>query len=295
MSAFTFIYLIILLSIVNVNKLVSIYTFILMCLIISTPEIFIFSIILEKSHDILYNKYNCIKERLDIMDINMMDKILEIFTKILIIFLILPVHEFAHAWAAHKMGDDTAAYAGRLTLNPLAHIDIVGALCLLLTPFGWAKPVPINPLKFKKQRLGVAVTAAAGPLSNLIVAFIATVIYRILANLPNAVEWYYGATGETTPFFILMYIIRFFISVNIGLAIFNLIPIPPLDGSKIVSYYTSAKFDRWIYNNQMIVNIVFLGIIVTGILDKPLQFLTEHVINFFSLITDFIPKLMGAN
>lgn len=102
--------------------------------------------------------------------------LLEIFTKVIIIFLILPVHEYAHAWAAHKMGDDTAAYSGRLTMNPLAHIDILGALCLLFTGFGWAKPVPINPLKFKKQRLGVADTAAAGPASNLLVALIALLV-----------------------------------------------------------------------------------------------------------------------
>ena len=94
--------------------------------------------------------------------------VLQIITKILIIFLVLPIHECAHAWAAHKMGDETAAYSGRLTLNPLAHIDILGALCLLITGFGWAKPVPINPLKFKKQRFGIAITAAAGPLSTAV-------------------------------------------------------------------------------------------------------------------------------
>lgn len=220
------------------------------------------------------------------------DMVIKIFTKILIIFLILPVHEFAHAWAAHKMGDDTAAYAGRLTLNPLAHIDIIGALCLLITPFGWAKPVPINPLKFRKQRLGVAVTAAAGPISNLIVSFIALVIYRILIIRPNFQIAVFS--GGYTPQSILLYVLSCFVTINIGLAIFNLIPVPPLDGSKIVSYFTSAKFDRWIYQNQFIVNMVFLGVIITGILDKPLNFLGSHIINLFWTATDFIPKLMGA-
>ncbi|MGN1481525.1 site-2 protease family protein [Porcipelethomonas sp.] len=243
--------------------------------------------------------------------------LLELFTKVLIIFLILPVHEYAHAWAAHKMGDDTAAYAGRLTMNPLAHIDIFGAICLILTGFGWAKPVPINPLKFKKQRLGVAVTAAAGPLSNLLVALIAFLIYRILtasAFFRDGISILYtqysnideilnqpltgsslekSANGMNYMFFIL-FILECFIVINIGLAIFNLIPIPPLDGSKILSYFTSAKFDRWISNNYMIVNIVFMLVIITGVLNGPLGWIRNQLLNFLWFITGFIPKLMGA-
>lgn len=251
------------------------------------------------------------------MDIETLGKILQIMTKVMVIFLVLPIHEYAHAWAAHKMGDDTAAYSGRLTLNPLAHIDIIGALCLLLTQFGWAKPVPINPLKFKKQRMGIALTAAAGPVSNLIVAFIATIIYRIVTSLSfftdridilydkfyNVDEYVeeplmastliYNAENAS-PLFLALYIIEFFIIVNIGLAIFNLIPIPPLDGSKILSYFTSAKFDRWIYEHYMIVNIVFFGIIITGVLSRPISVVRNIFVDFFFLITGFIPKLMGA-
>ena len=220
--------------------------------------------------------------------------VLQIITKILIIFLVLPIHECAHAWAAHKMGDETAAYSGRLTLNPLAHIDILGALCLLITGFGWAKPVPINPLKFKKQRFGIAITAAAGPLSTLAVSFIAMIIYRIVLSLPGGSGYFLSSAGDITGGFVILYILQFFILVNIGLAIFNLIPIPPLDGSKIISYFTSAKLDRWIYEHQLIVNAVFFAVIITGILSKPLNIIGGYVYDLFWFITNFIPKLMGA-
>lgn len=220
--------------------------------------------------------------------------VLQIITKILIIFLVLPIHECAHAWAAHKMGDETAAYSGRLTLNPLAHIDILGALCLLITGFGWAKPVPINPLKFKKQRFGIAITAAAGPLSNLAVSFIAMIIYRIVLSLPGGSGYFLSSAGDITGGFVILYVLQFFILVNIGLAIFNLIPIPPLDGSKIISYFTSAKLDRWIYEHQLIVNAVFFAVIITGILSKPLNIIGGYVYDLFWFITNFIPKLMGA-
>ncbi len=243
--------------------------------------------------------------------------VIQIFTKVFIVFLILPVHEFAHAWAAHKMGDDTAAYSGRLTMNPLAHIDIIGAICLLLTGFGWAKPVPINPLKFKKQRFGVAVTAAAGPLSNLLVGFIALIGYRfliaseffrnglselyahysnideILATPLSASALEYSANGMNYMFLILC-VLEYFIIINIGLAIFNLIPIPPLDGSKIVSYFTSAKMDRWFQQNAMVISIVFMVIIFSGALNTPLSWLRNGLLHFFWFILGFIPKLMGA-
>ncbi len=226
------------------------------------------------------------------MDIEKFETAIEIFSKIVIILLVLPIHEFAHAWAAHKMGDDTAAYSGRLTLNPLSHIDIIGAICLMLTPFGWAKPVPVNPHKFKKPRLGMALTAAAGPISNLIVAFISMIVYRIVVSLPSVNNMYYSS--EITPVIIILYILYFMVSVNIGLAVFNLSPIPPLDGSKIVSYFTSAKFDRWIYEHQMIVNIVFISIVLSRVLNGPLTFIIDKIYNLFWLMTNFIPKLMGA-
>ncbi len=224
--------------------------------------------------------------------------IIEYGARVLIIFMILPIHEFAHAYCAYKLGDNTALYKGRLTMNPLAHIDIVGAACLLLTGFGWAKPVPVNPLRFKKYRAGMALTALAGPLSNVIVAFFATIGLRFaiaLNNdnymLKNGIIYYMSGTNDE-PIYYLILLLYFFVSVNIGLAIFNLIPIPPLDGSKILSYFTSSKYEKFLYENEMVIKLVFIVVVATGVLSKPMNFLGGKVFDFFVLLTDWVEKLV---
>jgi Zn-dependent protease len=126
------------------------------------------------------------------------------------------VHEYAHGWAAFKLGDPTAKAAGRLTLNPLKHIDPVGAISMILFRFGWSKPVPINEYNFEKREIGTALTALAGPLSNM-----------LLALLGGLLNWIIKPDG------ILFVILFVFVSINISLAVFNLLPIPPLDGHKI--------------------------------------------------------------
>lgn len=216
--------------------------------------------------------------------------IIQYGTRILIIFMILPLHEYAHAWMAKKQGDDTALYSGRLTLNPIAHIDPIGALFLLLTGFGWAKPVPINPLRFKNQRKGIAITAAAGPISNLIAAFLSMILLKVLLLTPFYENLYIDfAAGESNMIYII-HVIYYFVEINIGLAIFNLIPIPPLDGSKIVSYFTTAKFDRFIMQYQQIIYILFIFLLFSPILRTPLMFIRGAVYDLFNLMTSFIPE-----
>lgn len=127
------------------------------------------------------------------------------------------VHEYAHAWAAYQLGDITAKAQGRLTLNPISHIDPIGALLMVVARFGWSKPVPINEYNFDNPVLGTALTAAAGPISNLILAILSAFIFNLLP-LPLLAQLF-------------MYT---FISVNISLMVFNLLPLPPLDGHKIV-------------------------------------------------------------
>ena len=240
-------------------------------------------------------------------------------TRVFIIFLILPIHEYAHAWAAHKLGDDTAKYQGRLTLNPLAHVDIVGALLLLFTGFGWAKPVPVNPLNFSRQynefvetksgkqkkvrkgvslRGGMAITAAAGPISNLIFAFISMIIFRIISTISFLNFGFYDLVVSSDMLInvviALNWIFYFAAYINIGLAIFNLIPIPPLDGSKILGYFTSAKVDRFLQDNSRYLSLILLLLICTNILSRPLNAIINGLMDFMVFCTDWIPTLLGA-
>lgn len=231
------------------------------------------------------------------------EKFLDFMVRLLIIFLILPVHEYAHAWMAYKLGDDTASYQGRLTLNPLAHLDIFGGICLLLTGFGWAKPVPVDPLRFHRKhsmRFGMAATAIAGPLSNLIVAFIGTIIIRIYSITPYYTEYlrdtylYDAAEFSYTDAPLLIYhFIAAFISINIGLAVFNLLPIPPLDGSKVVAYFTGPKVERWFNQNAQLVNIIFICLLATRILTFPLSIVSGLIEGGMYFITSWIPMLFG--
>lgn len=159
------------------------------------------------------------------------------------------VHEFAHAYTAYKLGDLTAKINGRMTLNPLAHIDPVGAIMMVIARFGWSKPVPVNEYNFKNPVLGTALTSLAGPASNLILAVLGAVPLRFLIHSNEL-------TPDTLRANFLITTFRTFILVNLSLGIFNLIPLPPLDGHKIVRaflpeqlrYYWEelAKYSTWI-------------------------------------------------
>ncbi|MCD7741954.1 MAG: site-2 protease family protein [Ruminococcus sp.] len=214
------------------------------------------------------------------------DTIIQFGVRIMIIFLVVPIHEYAHAWSAVKLGDDTPRYQGRLTLNPVAHIDIIGAICLLFAGFGWGKPVQINPRNFREYRKGNALCAAAGPLSNLIVGTGGMIIYKIF--------WYAYISSLSQTLYWLAFIMYYFTVVNLGLAVFNLIPIPPLDGSKIVSYFAGNKWDGFMYRYQRQISIVFMLLIISGVLDTPLGYIQNGMFWLIDKITFFVDLIGKA-
>ncbi len=163
-----------------------------------------------------------------------------------VLLLSLSLHELSHGYASYMMGDPTAKNAGRLTLNPLAHLDPIGALVLIMTRrFGWAKPVPINPRYYDNPRRDLMLVSFAGPASNLALAAFFAIIINIMPLITgqSLVGLLYGMRGNTM--IIIVNFLYLAIMINISLAIFNLLPFPPLDGSKILRGVLPAKFDRY--------------------------------------------------
>ena len=215
---------------------------------------------------------------------------LDLFTivvRIIVLFVTIPVHEAAHAWTADRLGDPTARYRGRLTLNPMAHFDPMGAVAMVVTGIGWAKPVPINPLNFDDRKKGMAISAAAGPISNLLLATVSLIISKILLFIGFA-------TGFGTVMSTLYTIFSTMTTINVSLAIFNLMPFPPFDGSRIFNYFLS---DKWYFkimeHEQQIFTAVFL-LLVLGVFDAPLSFLSGAVLRILNKLTFFVEMFLNV-
>ena len=173
--------------------------------------------------------------------------------------LSLSVHEWAHAWSAHRLGDDTAEKLGRLTMSPLAHIDPIGTflLPLLGVPFGWAKPVPVNPSRFRRgvsMTTGMMITAAAGPISNLVLAVLSAIVLGLLLRF-DVVRGPNGGIGE---------LLIMAIQLNISLAVFNLLPVPPLDGSRVVEGLMPYRLRPMWEQFQRFGRFALLGLVLFG-------------------------------
>lgn len=195
-----------------------------------------------------------------------MEIIQQIIFLIPILLISLSFHEFLHGYASHKLGDPTPKMNGRLTLNPIAHLDLMGSLVLLITRrFGWAKPVPINPRYYDNPRKGMMIVGIAGPGANFILAFIFSITIKLIVNFSQ-----YSIRGYGNSFMnLLLQFLVMAIMVNLSLAFFNLIPIPPLDGSKILRGFLPAKFDQYFYKLEGPAGMVVLVILLyTGIIWK---------------------------
>ena len=201
--------------------------------------------------------------------ISFLDVLAQVVSVLFVIFCILPLHELAHAWVANKLGDPTAKYSGRITFNPLASVDPMGAMMLLLVGFGWAKPVPVNPNYFKKPKRDMALTALAGPMANLLSAFVGAVLYLAVI--------FYMPSGAPTRFLSVM--LSYYVAVNVSLAVFNFIPIPPLDGSRILGAFLSDRLLAKYYSYQSMLSMLLMIMLVTGALSGPLATVQNFFLN----------------
>ena len=196
--------------------------------------------------------------------------VINLCVRVFIIFCVLPIHEYAHGLVAYKLGDNTAKLKGRLTLNPLAHVDPMGALMVLLVGFGYAKPVPVNIGRFKrgKRKQYMALTAFAGPVSNLIMATIFTFLYCLVYH-----EFLY--TNQSMVYVALFFSVA--AQINISLAVFNLLPIPPLDGSRILNAFLPDRIYYKIMQYERYIVLVVFALIFMNVLDTPIALLTNII------------------
>ncbi|MEG1125581.1 MAG: site-2 protease family protein [Oscillospiraceae bacterium] len=214
----------------------------------------------------------------------MSNRIIIYAIRALVMLLAIPVHESAHALVSSWLGDSTAKDNGRLTLNPMAHFDLLGAMCMILTGFGWARPVPIGANRFKHPKLGMAVSALAGPVSNLLLGYFGYIAYKLTA---------YTLTGRTQSILLLFF--QTFVLINVMLAVFNLIPVPPLDGSRIAlaflpqrMYFSIMRYEKYIF-------LALFVVLAMGVLNLPISIVNNFFLDMFNKGTMFIDYMfMGT-
>lgn len=213
--------------------------------------------------------------------------VIHVLAILMVIFLVLPFHEWAHAWVASLLGDTSIKYRGRLSLNPLSHIDYMGALCLLLFGFGWAKPVPVDDRNFKNPKVGMAITALAGPVANIVAGIAGGFIfYGFMYLAPSVVLNKIG--------YYAMMFLQYYIVLNCSLAVFNLIPIPPLDGSKIMFAFLPDKAVYKFYQYQQYFTIALFALLWVGVFNIPLNFLESLLLKVIEFVCSFPFKLIAG-
>lgn len=217
------------------------------------------------------------------------EMLLYLLTMVLMLGFIMPVHECAHGLMAKALGDDTAERAGRLTLNPMAHLNLYGALLMFLIGFGWAEPVPVSPVSFRnqKRRQGyMALVAFAGPLSNLIMAILGAVIFRAGLCFKMSEDFYFAFS----------YVMMYIVILNIGLAVFNMLPVMPLDGSRILNWIMPDKLMYKIEHALSRVNpIVYLVVffVLIRLISGPLWRVEYSLFEWILGGVDWVFNLLG--
>ena len=197
------------------------------------------------------------------------------------VILSMSIHEVAHGLVSYWMGDPTAKLEGRLSLNPFKHIDWAGLVCLLFFGFGWAKPVPIDSRYYKDAKTGIIWTSFAGPVANFLLSFICVFLFYALYKF--APQFIFTAAGN-----FISSVLSYTGLISTGFGIFNLIPIPPLDGSKVVfSFLPDDKYYKFIEGAPWM-NFLFIALILTGVLNSPLGMLRAQMISFFEMVTKMI-------
>ncbi len=199
-----------------------------------------------------------------------------------IILISLSLHEAAHGYAAYKLGDPTAKNFGRLTLNPLKHLDPIGFICMLLAGFGWANPVPINTRNFKKPRRDMALSAAAGPVSNLLLATVFCALLKVFTIVSPLVLTSNEYSANVLYFsFLFLY---YGISMNLTLAVFNLLPVPPLDGSRLLYVFLPPKYYFGVMKYERFISLAIMLLLLFGVLSPIISFVTRNLMNLLFLI-----------
>ena len=178
-------------------------------------------------------------------------------------------HELAHGWVAYRLGDPTAKSLGRLSLNPLKHLDPVGTLMLFIFGFGWAKPVPVNFNQLRDRRMGMILVSSAGIMANMLLAFSALFLDRLLSPLPSSM---------------LARILYYFAQINIILAAFNLIPLPPLDGSKILMGFASPRIQNYLFRLERYGFFIIIGLLYLDVLDPVIHFFQWMILSIIKLL-----------